>query len=196
MVAAKHQESGEEGETKRIFCRAKSNIGPDDGGFEYDLPRAELSKYPGVLASYALWDNSIEGTARELLAAADDTGADGDGETLSDAKQFLLDLLSDGPLTSKAIKADSDGAGYAWRTIQRAQKALRIEAVKEGFGRGGAWVWKLPETLRPPQNTKERQQNNMAILGNFGGLKEKPAESAPVEAGFPQDESGLVEEVV
>jgi putative DNA primase/helicase len=186
MVAAKHQEPGEEGEAKRIFCRAKSNIGPDDGGFEYDLQQSELSKYPGVFASYALWGDSIEGSARELLATADSTGDDGEGGFLADAKQLLLDLLAEGPVPAKAIKADADGAGYSWATIRRAQKALGIEAVKEGFGKGGAWVWKLSETLRCLKNIKDAQQNNMGILGKFEHLKEKPAESAFVEAGSPR----------
>lgn len=61
---------------------------------------------------------------------------------MQDAKIFLRDLLSGGPVPSKQIRADAEGAGYAWRTIQRAQKALKIEAVKDGL-RGG-WSWKLP----------------------------------------------------
>src|SRR5687768_11292290 len=39
------------GTSKRIFCRAKSNIGPDHGGFEYDLNQKEIEGYPGLFAS-------------------------------------------------------------------------------------------------------------------------------------------------
>jgi len=47
LVAAKVQpEAGEEGEPRRVLMRAKSNIGPDDGGFAYELERVEVA--PGV----------------------------------------------------------------------------------------------------------------------------------------------------
>lgn len=142
LVAAKHQEEGEDGRTVRLFCRAKSNIGPDDGGFEYDLHQAELKMHPGIFASSVLWGKPVEGAARELLATADATGDDGEGGTLADAKRFLAELLADGPLPTKTIKADADGAGYSWATIRRAQKALGIEPSKEGMKAG--WVWRMP----------------------------------------------------
>ena len=87
----------------RLFCRAKSNIGPDDGGFEYDLHQAELKTHPGIFASSVLWGDAVEGAARELLATADATGDDGEGGTLADAKRFLADLLADGPMRAGEI---------------------------------------------------------------------------------------------
>jgi len=147
LVAAKHQEEVEDGRTLRLFCRAKSNIGPDDGGFEYDLQQAELKSHPGIFASSVLWGDALAGAARELLATADATSDDGEGGTLADAKRFLAELLEDGPLAANAIKADANGAGYSWATIRRAQKSLGIEARKEG-GRFGSskqqWLWHLP----------------------------------------------------
>ena len=98
-----------------------SNIGPDDGGFAYDLRQRELKTHPGIFAPSVLWGNTVEGAARELLATAE--VADGDeGASLADAKRFLWDLLADGPVPAKVIKADADGAGYSWATIRRAQK--------------------------------------------------------------------------
>lgn len=137
LVAAKQQDEAEDGRTVRLFCRAKSNIGPDDGGFEYDLHQAELPHYPGVFSSCVLWGQAIEGEARELLASAD-SSSDSEGGLLADAKLFLSDLLSNGPVPTKAIKADADGAGYSWSTIRRAQSALRIKPRKEG--QKGGWV--------------------------------------------------------
>lgn len=168
LVAAKHQEEGDDGRTVRLFCRAKSNIGPDDGGFEYDLQQAELKTHPGIFASSVLWGDAVEGAARELLATADATGEDGEGGTLSDAKRFLADLLADGPVPTKAIKADADGAGYSWRTVQRAQKSLGVQAVKEGMK--GGWVWTLTET-KNAKKSEECQQNKLATFGEIGVLR-------------------------
>jgi putative DNA primase/helicase len=181
LVAAKHQEEGEDGRTVRLFCRAKSNIGPDDGGFEYDLHQAELKTHPGIFASSVLWGEAVEGAARELLATADATGDDGEGGTLADAKRFLADLLHDGPLPTKTIKADADGAGYSWATIRRAQKALGIEPVKEGMKAG--WVWRMPgqegarailENAKMLKNPEDAQQKEVSTFGEIEHLRSDP----------------------
>ncbi len=181
LVAAKHQEEGDDGRTVRLFCRAKSNIGPDDGGFEYDLHQAELKTHPGIFASSVLWGEAVEGAARELLATADATGDDGEGGTLADAKRFLSDLLVDGPLPTKTIKADADGAGYSWATIRRAQKALGIEPVKEGMKAG--WVWRMPgqeaakallENAKMLKNPEDAQQKEVSTFGEIEHLRNDP----------------------
>lgn len=164
LVAAKYQEEGEEGHTVRLFCRAKSNIGPDDDGFEYDLHQGEA--YPGIFNSSVLWGEAVEGAARELLATAEATGDDGEGGTLADAKRFLSDLLADGPLPVKTIKADADGAGYSWATIRRAQKGLGIQAHKAGMKAG--WEWALPR--RCSENPEDAQQKEVSTFGNIEHL--------------------------
>lgn len=171
MVAAKHQDQGDESEVRRVLLRAKSNIGADDGGFFYELRQGELTGHPGIFASSVLWGEAVEGTARELLATADSTGDDGDGGTLGDAERFLSDLLADGPLPTKAIKADADGAGYSWATIRRAQKALGIEAIKTGGafgGKGAQWVWRIPASAsKNTRCSQGAQQNNVSTLNTL-----------------------------
>jgi putative DNA primase/helicase len=125
---------------RRILARAKSNIGPDDGGFEYSIEQTDLSGYPGISASMILWGQPVVGSARELLAEAETDQDDGDSATGVD--EFLRDLLISGPMTAKAVKADADGAGFAWRTVQRARPRVGITTHKDGL-RGG-WVWSLP----------------------------------------------------
>lgn len=185
LVAAKHQEEGDDGRTVRLFCRAKSNIGPDDGGFEYDLHQAELKTHPGIFSSSVLWGEAVEGAARELLATADASGDDGEGGTLADAKRFLSDLLADGPLPTKAIRADADGAGYSWATIRRAQKTLGIEPAKQGMRAG--WAWGMPERdatkatiegAKVLNNSEDAQQKETSTFGKSEHLR---GESKPVE---------------
>jgi putative DNA primase/helicase len=178
LVAAKHQEESEDGRTVRLFCRAKSNIGPDDGGFEYDLHQAELKTHPGIFASSVRWGEAVEGAARELLAAADANGDYGEGGTLADAKRFLTDLLADGPLPRKTIKMEADGAGYSWSTIRRAQKALGIEPVKQGMK--GGWIWRTPredaakailENVKMLNNAEDAQQKEVHTFGEIEHLR-------------------------
>ncbi|MEM7207568.1 MAG: AAA family ATPase [Pseudomonadota bacterium] len=161
LVAAKHQEAGDDGGIVRLFCRAKSNIGPDDGGFNYKLQQCELPTHSGVLASAISWGAAIDGSARELLATADSSGDDGEGGTLGDAKRFLTELLADGPVPSRVIKADADGAGHSWATIRRAKKELGIVVSKQGgyFGSDKQqWMWKLPSEAQKVLNNTERAQ--------------------------------------
>jgi hypothetical protein len=163
MVAAKHQEEGEDGRVVRLFLRAKSNIGPDDGGFEYDLQQSELKSYPGIFASSVAWGNAVEGAARELLATADATGDDGEPGTLADAKRFLADLLSDGPMRAGEIFKDADQAGHSKRSIQRAANAIKVDRRKDGM-RGG-WTWRLqPKMPSTPEGAVDAEQNCLAPL--------------------------------
>ena len=92
VLAAAKLKGEDDTDAGRIVARAKSNIGPDSGGFGYDLEQVELPDYPGVFASRVLWSGAIEGTARELLqqAEADDEGDGGN------PRQFLADLLGAG----------------------------------------------------------------------------------------------------
>lgn len=171
LVAARQQEEAEDGRTVRLLLRAKSNIGPDDGGFEYDLQQAELKSHPGIFSSSVQWGVAVEGAARDLLATADATGDDGEGGTLADAKRFLTDLLEEGPVPSKIIKADAGGAGYSWATIRRAQKALGVEATKEGMK--GGWAWQMPtqEAMQPAISNvkvlKKIEDAQQKLMGTF-----------------------------
>ena len=143
MVAAKEVSSEEDSPSRRFIARAKSNIGPDGGGFDYQLLQTELELHEGVVAAYVQWQGAIQGSARELLGAVevDDPTGD-DGSERNDAKLFLTSMLVDGPVPVRRIKADAMGAGYSWRTIERAKRDAGIDARKLGLKDG--WVWALP----------------------------------------------------
>lgn len=62
----------EEGKEKRVFARAKSNIAPDYGGFEYSLQQTTLQTEAGAIATtYAAWGNPVAGTASEILGSVE-----------------------------------------------------------------------------------------------------------------------------
>ena len=131
---------------KHIFCRAKSNIGVDHGGFEYELHQKELEDHKGIIPSYTLWGKAVEGSARELLAEPDNREAGEHNSTaLDDAKDFLTELLRDGELPQKQIETDAKGAGHSWRTVRRAKDELGIKSVKSKLDK--CWHWKLASNL-------------------------------------------------
>jgi putative DNA primase/helicase len=135
MVAAKVK-SLEDGEDARILARSKSNIGPDDGGFEYHLEQCE--PIPGIQASCIAWGKPVEGSARDLLT---DPNEDTGDEVEQDAAGFLRALLAGGPMTAKDIYKDADGAGYSRDQIKRASIRLGVDKRKDGMQ--GGWLWAL-----------------------------------------------------
>jgi putative DNA primase/helicase len=154
---------------KRIVCRAKSNIGLDHGGFEYDLHQKEIEGHKGVFGSYAVWGEQVEGSARELLAEHE---PDKEDDEVSGAEQFLRDELADGRKLQKEIEAECKGAGYSVATIRRAKKKLGIKSVKDKFE--GGWYWSLPCQFSEDahEDVEGAHPNRVSTLGKFEHLRE------------------------
>ena len=159
MVTAKQEAEGERPE-RRVMLRAKSNIGPDGGGFAYELQQGELPGHPGIMASSVLWGEPIQGTARELLAEAEQQ--DDDHDAAGDAVTFLHSVLSAGARSVKDLKEEAKAAGIAWRTLERAKRRAGVEARKNGMS--GGWEW-----FKTTKAAKDRQPESVAA---FGGLRE------------------------
>ena len=141
MVLAAAKVSEEDG-GGRVLARAKNNLGPDAGGFGYDIEPLELPDHPGVHTTRILWGASLEGTARVLLGKTESVDDPDEHSALREAKDFLAGLLANGPLPAKQIKREADEAGHAERTIKRAKAALGIKARKAGMK--DPWLWHLP----------------------------------------------------
>ncbi len=98
-------------------------------------------------------------------------------------REFLRGLLADGPVASKRIRAAAEKAGHAWRTVQRAQKAMDIEAYRDGFGKAGVWYWRLVAGDADAKSAKETKQRH---TGNVA--KADPTESEPKVRGIRRAE--------
>ncbi len=148
LVAAKVK--GEDGEDRRILARGKSNIGPDDGGFEYHIEQSE--PLPGIRASYIAWGQSVAGTARELLQEPD--GLDGDEKSAVDAaSDFLRQVLAEGITPTKTVEAEAKSAGVSWASVRRAADRLGVIKTRGS----GAWYWKRPMLRKQVVQDVQRQ---------------------------------------
>ena len=161
LVASKS--TNEDGQDVRIFLRAKSNIGADNGGFEYSLEQAITEG--GIETSRVLWGQAVEGSARELLVDAE---SDADGGCLADCMRLISDLLSVGPVSAKEMEQDCLGAGYSRSTMNRAKKKLSVEARKVGIGKGSYWVWEMPKVFN---HYKDSQPKNMRTFEEVENLR-------------------------
>ncbi|MEK6210788.1 MAG: AAA family ATPase [Pseudomonadota bacterium] len=135
--------STDENGTKRLFVRAKSNIGPDGGGFGYDLEQSELKDYPGIIASRVLWGIPLDGTARELLAVAE--AIEDQGSALHDTTDWLRDLLTEegGTMDKRDIMRLARDNGFSERTVQRAREQLALKVRTTGFGKDKRSMWSI-----------------------------------------------------
>jgi putative DNA primase/helicase len=156
LVAAKVQ--GEDGEDRRILARSKSNIGPDEGGFEYHLEQTE--PVAGIFASRIAWGASVAGSARELLT--DPNEDDGDATSaLEAAADFIQQVIGQDVVPSKSVYAEAKEAGIAKRTLERASEKL---AVKKRRGEGGKWYWSLPKSANTANTANVENMADMADL--------------------------------
>ena len=154
------QDVGDDTSRSMMLARAKSNIGPDGGGFAYSFEQADVDGHSGLTASRIVWGAAVEGTARELLA---DLDSDGEHSEARDAADWLRELLAKGPLEVKAVKKHGDEAGFAWRTLQRAMRAAGVVSQRGGFGLPATWEIPSCATVAPVAPAKKVGAN-----GNFG----------------------------
>ncbi len=128
----------EDGTDKRILARSKSNIGPDNGGFEYHL--AQIEALPGIRASRIEWGLAVQGSAQELLSdpIEQDSGTD-----RADAVDLLnTELATDFWTSMKLATQPLKDAGFTKKQIWTASKNLNVVRKKDGMG--GGWYWRLP----------------------------------------------------
>lgn len=156
LVAAKVS-GAEGGGDRRVLARAKSNIGPDDGGFSYRIEQVE--PLAGIQASYIEWEGAVEGSARDLLGEKEE-GADqgAAASALGEAEGFLVDLLAEGPCPSKHVEAEAKAAGISWRTVRRASVTLGIRKRKLQ----DVWYWEKPHQstlINQPGHVVQRSED-------------------------------------
>jgi hypothetical protein len=175
-IAAKEPAREDGAPERRILMRAKSNIGPEEGGFAYALEQIDLGRHPGVFASRVVWGETIEGSAREVLVKVKHP----DGQTPIDgAKDFLREMLAEGPVASTQVQAAAHARGLSWATVRRAKRALGIKAHKMGLGEG--WTWQIPNMLT---HEEDAHPSGVSIFGGDGHLRHDSSGTDNIEAEF------------
>jgi putative DNA primase/helicase len=141
----------EAGSERALFLAMKNNIGMKRPGLAFRI----VSKMIGddIETSAIEFDaDEITTSADEALAAAAGGGGEKERETgsISEAMNFLRDVLSDGPASAKEIQHQAKEAGISKATLTRAKKAMGVKARHRGDGGTsgrGEWVWEMPEQI-------------------------------------------------
>lgn len=137
---------------RRLMLPVKNNIAPDTGGLAYSITMGDHDQ-PSVE-----WEpDRVEATADELLSHQH---AHSEGGALEEAKQWLLDVLSDGPVPAVDLKLKAKRDGIAIRTLTRAKQSLGVVSDREGYSSDGQWIWSAPHTVAT--DSIERQSASAA----------------------------------
>jgi hypothetical protein len=129
---------------------SKNNLGPDRDGLAFRIETREVAT--GIVAPAVSWDSEpVTRTADEILAAISGSG---DRHTArDDAKIFLQEALAHGPMSVGDLEAEARTAGLLGerqrlsynKAIRAAAGSLGVVRKREGFGRGAAYHWALPD---------------------------------------------------
>lgn len=191
LVCAKVDDSNGGG---RVMVRSKSNLGPDGGGFKYDLEVIEVQA--GIEASRVKWGEPIEGTAREILANAEESPEVGEHEETQGATEWLREALRTGELGKAEIMRQAEGAGFSASSIHRARKRLGVIPAITGFGINKRSIWKLrpdrPIVSEEPENPQSCQSfqpfkvDTIDTNGGTNGVSPPYSDRIPWEEPTPQ----------
>jgi hypothetical protein len=133
---------------QKVLCHIKANLGPKTSSLTYTIDEGRF-----------LWGEESALTAEQVLAVPADIS---ERSKLDEAKVFLQDVLSDGPIASAEVEKDAKGAGIASATLKRARAALGIKPTKASFG--GGWLWSRPARRSSP-NIEEAHVKSMSAFG-------------------------------
>lgn len=174
LVAAKVK--SEDGTDRRILARSKSNLGPDDGGFEYHIEQTE--PLPGIQASYIAWGAAVAGTARELLTDPNETDEEGSTSHASDAVEMLKSELSADHWTPfDTCTQPLKDAGFTKMQIWKASKKLNVRRQKVGMDKG--WQWRLNGVS--PEDSAEGSEGSSNLNGESSKSSGEMESSVEVE---------------
>ncbi|MHB8115583.1 MAG: AAA family ATPase [Acidithiobacillus ferrivorans] len=200
VVWATIKPAQESDDQQRRLVRTKSNIGPDGGGFEYDLTQTTVPGHSDLYASCILWGEALEGSARELAGQIEEEKTSGDEKGLSpreEATEFLLDILSDGPRMQREIVELADQEGIALKTLKRAKKDEGIVSTKLANG----WQWSLKNWVtgadadgdQESQGGQEGHNSTYRKTGPLGPLADgDPTESQQNQAICQEGQGGHI----
>lgn len=138
LLAARQRENED-----RVLARAKSNIGPDSGGWAYRLAQVQVPGCPGVYNSAVYWTGAVEGSAREIMRAAEED--DEQRSARDEAVEWLREALADGPVAAKELQRQAKDAGLSWTTIKRAKGQAGAVSKRDGFAPDSGWRWSLDQ---------------------------------------------------
>lgn len=141
----------------RLFLSIKNNIGDDLKGLKYKLEIVDLEipmKDTKGMTLKEIRAESIRHRAQgplqvptlkwvgETTLSANDALTPQEKEPKTKPEdEWLLEFLADGPKPQKEVEAAASAAGFSKDKLRRARERWKVRAYRDGFGKGGQWMW-------------------------------------------------------
>ena len=148
LFAAKDEEGA-----RRILIRGKSNIGPENDGFEYSVvetgfcsPKKSAVTEP-IETSYINWGKFRKGTAQQLIDEID-FAKDSRRNSDTELKEFIAGKIinAGGKIPSNDIMNEIKAAGYSFDRAKKFKEKFGFESYKDGKNE---WYWKMTPSDNP-----------------------------------------------
>jgi hypothetical protein len=161
---------GDHPDREQVFVLAgqKHNLSKPPESLAYRITSAG----PGDDTAVVEYLGASEITAQQMNAAPQD---EGEQDRLSEARNFLKDILRAGPVETNLIKSESTAASISWRTIERAKSSLKVQAFKDS--ETFKWKWTLDGPPEDGDEDRDEADNEEAekmqcadVQPTFGGL--------------------------
>ncbi|MDR4485375.1 MAG: AAA family ATPase [Nitrospirales bacterium] len=144
LLAGEHPEN--EGEF--VLVHLKCNVGGKAETLRYSLEQRSLTENNGttIETGVVVWGGSVEGvTAERVLNNRHDSH---EKSAVQEASEWLEGYLGDLAVNVKDIHTEAKKNGFSEATLRRAKDDLNVESGRNGFGKEGAWTWRLPKALK------------------------------------------------
>jgi hypothetical protein len=158
---------------RRLFLPVKMNIARKPAGLAFRLVASE------DVARLEWESEPVDVDVEDALAGPEPPEEKSERQNATD---FLLKVLAEGSVKVSEVDRLAREAGISDRTLERARGKLGVKAIRVGgMGHDGWWELSL-RTPNPPKSATDSLGENMAVLGESGGLrKPEPPREAPAE---------------
>lgn len=131
--------------TRGVLVRAKSNLGPTDGGHAFTINSVRLEAENGAADTTDLkWDvQDLVGDPESIVRAAE-SNAVAEAELTAET-EFVRDLLAGGPVPANEAISSGQAQGYTPENLRKVLGELGGKSKKEPGCPRGAWYWVLPD---------------------------------------------------
>jgi hypothetical protein len=105
--------------------------------------KMNLAKVSGL--AFRIGDDGLTWERGDVTTTADEAMGDGGDTPRSEAKDWIVDLLRNGPCPAKDVERRAKEDGICIRTLKYAKKELGVQSQREN----DAWSWVLPKRVNP-----------------------------------------------
>jgi hypothetical protein len=180
LAAVKRREEDGGG---RMLVRAKSNVGPDSGGFVYHLEQTLVPGYPEIMASRVTWGEALDGNPSELLAKAEAPVESAEERAdCQDVATWLESYLTgEGEVESALVYSAAKKNHFPERTVQRARQRIGAVIAVRGFGADKKSYWSLPNSATTAPIAPIPPRTQLGAHGAIGGSADPEADREAAE---------------